>query len=265
MTVVLVGFGGPESPAEVRPFIRSVLEGRRSTPDRVDVVAAHYDAVGGSSPYNAEARGLRDALAEALGAEVRLALRHSGPPVAEVFAGLRDPIAVSLTPFGGGPGGDANRRAVEARGIDARWVDGWYADPGLAAAWCDGLEVRGRLVMTAHSVPVRAAEPYAGRVRTLAENVAAGAGADDWELAWQSRSGRPTDPWLEPDVCDRMHGDVTVAPIGFLFPNVEVAYDLDVEARAAAEATGGSFRLVPPPGGRPGVVSALAARIRAPA
>ncbi len=258
MRIVLVGFGGPESPDRVRPFIRSVLAGRPAPPGRVEAVAAHYDAVGGRSPYNDAAAALAARLGEALGADVQVAFRHAEPRIADA---LEDgDTAVSLTPFGGGPGGDANRRAVEALGIDARWIDGWHDEPGLVHAWAERLGGSGRVVMTAHSVPVAAAEPYAGRVRDLASRVAAAAGLADWELAWQSRSGRPSDPWLEPDVCTRVSGDVTVAPIGFVLPNVEIAYDLGVEARAAADA---GFTLVPPPGAHPALVAALAARIRA--
>ena len=106
------------------------------------------------------------------------------------------------------------------------------------------------VVFTAHSVPVAMASgsPYADQLEAAARSVAARLGHPRWSIAYQSRSGSPREPWLEPDVCaairDLARGgaaDVVIAPIGFVWDHVEVLYDLDVEARAAAEAAGVGF------------------------
>jgi ferrochelatase len=105
-------------------------------------------------------------------------------------------------------------------------------------------------LFTAHSVPVAmaAASPYVAQVRESAAAVAARLGIDAWEIAWQSRSGGPGEPWLEPDVNDALRAlagrgarSVAIVPVGFVCDHVEVLYDLDVEARATAEGLGMAF------------------------
>src|SRR5262249_58674644 len=101
-----------------------------------------------------------------------------------------------------------------------------------------------RLVFTAHSIPVAAAErsPYVAEIEASSRAIAERLGRAKWEIAYQSRSGSPRDPWLEPDVnpaLERLAADgaraVVVAPVGFVCDHVEVLYDLDVEARATAD------------------------------
>ena len=106
---------------------------------------------------------------------------------------------------------------------------------------------RARLVFTAHSIPVAMAQefPYEAQLRASAALIAAAAGRQQWELVYQSRSGRPGDPWLEPDVCDYLCGErekgldaVVLCPVGFLCDHVEVLYDLDVEAADVCRESG---------------------------
>ena len=103
------------------------------------------------------------------------------------------------------------------------------------------------LIFTAHSVPVAMANgsPYARQLEAAALLIAGRLGHARWQVAYQSRSGAPSDPWLEPDICDALRGvegqgieDVVVVPIGFVCDHVEVLYDLDVEARAVAAEVG---------------------------
>jgi ferrochelatase len=106
------------------------------------------------------------------------------------------------------------------------------------------------VVFTAHSVPVVMAERsrYAEQVRETASLVGSDLGYSDWSIAYQSRSGNPRDAWLEPDVLsvirdlkDKGAADLVVAPIGFVCDHVEILYDLDIQARAAAENAGLCF------------------------
>jgi ferrochelatase len=141
---------------------------------------------------------------------------------------------------------------------DVVYVGDWYEHPGFIEANADHVraafqklpgDIRGRarLVFTAHSIPVSMAQqyPYEAQLKATAQLVAAAAGRSDWTLVYQSRSGRPGDPWLEPDVCDYLRAErqngldaVVLCPVGFLCDHVEVLYDLDVEAAEACRECG---------------------------
>jgi ferrochelatase len=120
-----------------------------------------------------------------------------------------------------------------------------------------------RLVFTAHSVPVAADSRlgpnlYSRQVRYAAGLVAAAAGYTDYDLAWQSRSGPPQVPWLEPDVADHLTAladagtkAVIVCPIGFVSDHIEVVWDLDTELRAQADAAGIAFARASTPNADP--------------
>src|SRR6185295_1879968 len=99
----------------------------------------------------------------------------------------------------------------------------------------EALRSSARLVCTAHSIPMSMADRsrYREQLEATARLVAREAGMRDWALVYQSRSGRPQDPWLEPDVCDYLRGErekglsaAVVSPIGFVCDHIEVLYDL---------------------------------------
>ena len=116
------------------------------------------------------------------------------------------------------------------------------------------------VVFTAHSIPVPMAanSPYVQHLTETADLVAAAAGARPWRLAWQSRSGPPTSPWLEPDICDVVRTSqartMVVVPIGFVCDNMEIVYDLDVEAAGVAKEKGATLVRVPTVSGSPAFV-----------
>jgi len=306
--VVLIGFGGPDNPSEVRPFIERILAGRRVPPTRIDEVATHYARIGGSSPYNREATMLRGALEAALArlglpTAVLLGMRHSPPwltdlLVGEVASGTQRLVAVPLTPYGGADAGDRYRHALEsalsaqrassrpalgpetAARASVTWVHPFHDLPGFTKAWVARIEEAWSgpstrpgdtwLLFTAHSVPASRAEPYRSQVLLAAGLIVRGLRWPEgrWSLAWQSRSGTPKDPWLEPDVRSEVRkisrvgaAATVVAPIGFLCDHVEVLYDLGVEAREAATAEGLRFSLARTVGNHPLFVEALAERI----
>jgi ferrochelatase len=106
------------------------------------------------------------------------------------------------------------------------------------------------LVFTAHSVPTAMAQgsPYEAQLQAASKRVAEQLDHPRWLVAYQSRTGSPRDPWLEPDIGDVIRDlardgvtDVVVAPIGFVCDHVEILYDLDVEARQVAETVGLQF------------------------
>ena len=268
--VLLVSFGGPQGLDDIRPFLANVLRGRRVPPARVEEVARHYERFGGVSPITRltrqQAAGLRERLdREGHPLPVYVGMRNWHPFLADTLremaaAGIRRAVALVLAAFRSysscGQYRDnvlAARRELRAAGhpdVEVCYVGDWHAHDGFIEAWAarvvTALEAlpacerdRARLVFTAHSIPIgmAGAEMYREQLEVTARLVAERVGRPDWALVFQSRSGRPQDPWLEPDVCDYLraaaaHGlEATVlCPLGFVADHVEVLYDLDVEA-----------------------------------
>jgi ferrochelatase len=268
--VLLVAFGGPQGPADVRPFLENVLRGRRVRPARIDEVAHHYEIFGGVSPLTEltlrQARDLEAQLrARNAPLPVHVGMRNWHPFLTDTMAhmsaaGQRRVIGVlaaAQRSYSGCAQYKENVRDARAslrerglRDVEVTYVSDWHEHPGFIAANADHIraavqrlptDVRNsaRLVFTAHSIPVSMAAqyPYQRNLESTARLVAAATGHSDWALVYQSRSGRPEDPWLEPDVTDYLRAErakglraVVLSPIGFLCDHVEVLYDLDVEA-----------------------------------
>ncbi len=284
--VLLLSFGGPEGPEQVRPFLDNVTRGRNVPPERLDQVAEHYMHFGGVSPINR----INLALIEQLRAEltgrgldvpVYFGNRNWEPYVEDTVATMRDNgirrAAVFATSAWSGYSSCTQyvediARARRAAGPDApelvklrpyfdhpRFVqifaDTIGAASGALTAELGAPPARGgpagaRLVFTAHSIPVAADERlgprlYSRQVAYAASLVASAAGYAGYDLVWQSRSGPPQVPWLEPDVADHLAMlaeagtmAVIICPIGFVADHIEVVWDLDYELAAQAEAAG---------------------------
>ena len=273
--VLLVAFGGPNGPQDVRPFLANVLRGRRVTPERVEEVAHHYELFGGVSPLTALTREQASGLAERLRGRghplpVYVGMRNWHPYLAETLAdmsraGVRRAvgfIAAAHRSYSSCTQYRENvrdaRAAIRAEGladVEVTFVEDWHAHPGFVAAAADevraameglspSLGTRAMLVFTAHSIPTSMAERYPYRAQY--EESAALVAARARELTglplphatvYQSRSGRPEDPWLGPDICDFLRSErargleaAVLCPIGFLCDHVEILYDLDTEA-----------------------------------
>jgi protoporphyrin/coproporphyrin ferrochelatase len=261
--VLLIAFGGPTRPEEIRPFLDNVTRGRRIPPDRLEEVAHHYGRIGGRSPLNELTFRQADGLRRLLGrTPVYVGMRNWQPYIADTIArmaldGVRRATGIILAPHANESSRerymeavDQGRAALGPRAPAIDYVGSWHVRPMFVEAIAErvraalgGLPAGARVVFTAHSIPLAAAErsPYAAELDATARAVASRLGEPPWELAYQSRSGSPRDPWLEPDVnatlrrlaAERAPG-VVVAPIGFVCDHVEVLYDLDVEARATA-------------------------------
>ena len=276
--VLLIAFGGPQGPADVRPFLGNVLRGRRVAPERVEAVAHHYERFGGVSPLTdltiAQARALEAALVvRDVPLPVRVGMRNWHPFLKDTMAemtraGLRRAIgflAAAQRSYSGclqyRENVDEARALLHAEGtapVEVTYVGDWHERPGfidaVAANTREALdrlphELRdaARIVFTAHSIPLSMAEryPYREQLDASARLAAAALGRDDWAIVYQSRSGRPGDPWLEPDVRDYLRAErarglraVVLCPLGFLCDHVEVLYDLDVEAIDTAREIG---------------------------
>ncbi|MDR3656954.1 MAG: ferrochelatase [Mycobacterium sp.] len=267
--VLLLSFGGPEGPEQVRPFLENVTRGRNVPPKRLHEVAEHYLHFGGVSPINQINRALITELRSELDLPVYFGNRNWEPYVEDTVATMRDNgirrAAVFTTSAWSGYSGCTQyaediARARQAAGPDApelvklrRYFDHplfveMFAENVATAA--ETVPAGARLVFTAHSVPVAAdarlgPNLYSRQVAYAARLVASATGYAEYDLAWQSRSGPPQVPWLAPDVADHLatlagagSEAVIVCPIGFVADHIEVVWDLDTELRAQAEAAG---------------------------
>lgn len=278
--VLLLSFGGPEGPEQVRPFLENVTRGRNVPPERLDEVAEHYLHFGGVSPINGINRALIEELRTQQDLPVYFGNRNWAPYIEDTVAEMRDNgighAAVFTTSAWSGYSGCAQyvediARARRAAGPDAPelvklrpyfdhplFVEMFAGAIATAAeALPPGQRDDARLVFTAHSVPVAADERfgprlYSRQVAYAARLVAVAAGYADYDLVWQSRSGPPQVPWLEPDVADHLATlavggtgagpkAVVVCPVGFVADHIEVVWDLDHELRMQAQEAGMAF------------------------
>jgi ferrochelatase len=272
--VLVMSFGGPEGPDDVMPFLERVTHGRNIPRERLLEVAHHYDRFGGVSPINAQGRALIAALEAELRAHgpdlpVYFGNRNWHPLVADTVrqmrdAGVRRAIAFVTSGFSSYSGCRQYRedivRALDAV-PDAPEIDKirvFFNHPGFIGPSVANLEAAleqvpverrpaARVAFTAHSIPLTMAQgcTYEKQLAETARLVAEGAGRKGWNLVYQSRSGAPHMPWLEPDVLDYLKAaaaggatDVVLAPLGFISDHMEVLFDLDVEARETAAELG---------------------------
>lgn len=281
--VVVVSFGGPEGPEDVEPFLDRVLRGRPVTAPRRAAVAGHYLHFGGRSPINGHTRALVAALAAELAAHghnlpVYWGNRNWHPFLSETVTRMRDDgirraLAFVTSAYASYSGchqylEDIARARTDV-GAGAPVIDKlrvFYNHPGFVEANADALHAAwgtlghsAPVAFTAHSIPVSmaAACDYQSQLEATARLVMAaaldrsGTGAAaagpvaPWSLVYQSRSGPPQVPWLEPDIGDHLRrlaadgvSEVAVGPIGFVADHMEVVYDLDVEAAELARSLG---------------------------
>ena len=280
---LLVSFGGPEKHDDVIPFLENVLRGRNVPRERMLAVAEHYYHFDGRSPINDQNRALIAELREVLKVPVYWGNRNWYPKLTDTIRQMRDDgvkraVAFATSAFGSYSGCRQYQEniaaALAAVGAEESAkplpeivkIRPFSAHPLFIEAMTDRVRVAlgqlpgARIVFTAHSIPnsMADASPYVQELQAASKRVAEAVGVSDWTLAYQSRSGPATQPWLEPDIVDelkRKPGDVVIAPIGFLSDHMEVMYDLDVEARALCDELG--IRMV-----RAGTVETHPAMIR---
>ena len=299
-SILLIAFGGPEKPEDIRPFLQIVTTGRRTPPERIEEVAHHYEAIGGRSPLNEltfkQAKGLRRALKrEGLSHPVFVGMRNWHPFLHETLAamknvGHRHALGIILSSFQTEASWEryladvaAARLKVGPGAPEVSYAPAWFDHPRFIEAVADRVrdalsaippdrQQAAQLVFTAHSVPTAMADesPYVAQFTAAARAAAAKLSHPRWSVAYQSRSGSPRDPWLEPDICDVLRAlsgegvtDVVVAPIGFVCDHVEVLYDLDVAARQLAEKQGVRFHRAAAVNDHPAFVEMLADLARA--
>jgi ferrochelatase len=293
--LLLLSFGGPEGPDDVMPFLRTVTRGRGVPDSRLAAVAEHYQHFGGVSPINAQNRALlaaveKDFTEHGIALPLYWGNRNWHPFLADTVRQMRDDgvrRALVLTTSATSSYSSCRQYRENMASAQAN-VGGapelvklrhYFDHPGFIEANADGLRrvladrPDARLLFTAHSIPVRmdeAAGPtgrlYTRQQRETARLVAEAVRgpAAQFELVWQSRSGPPQVPWLEPDVNDHLRAlaasgirSVVVCPTGFVSDHMEVVWDLDTEARHTAAELGLDFARAPTAGTHPTFVAMI--------
>jgi len=266
-SLLLVSFGGPEGQDEVMPFLENVLRGKNVPRERMLEVAEHYAHFGGVSPINQHNRELMAAIdGELKAAGIDLPIywgnRNWKPYIAETLQQMKDDgrqrsLAFFTSMFSCYSGCRQYREDIIAARAEVgegapivEKVRMGFNHPGFIAALADNVRKAAaaikvtpestKLMFTAHSIPMGMADncDYEKQLRESSRLVAEACGATDWELVFQSRSGPPSQPWLEPDVLDaisemdekRKLTSLVVMPIGFVSDHMEVMFDLDEEA-----------------------------------
>jgi ferrochelatase len=273
--ILLIAFGGPTSPEQIRPFLNRITKGLPIPPERLEEVARHYETVGGKSPLNEITFRQADDLGKLL--------QERGTAL-PVYVGLRnsEPFFVDTLKQMAGEGANRalgfilsshqteasweryQKNIAEARdelGGKAPAIDycsGWHDHPLFIQCWVELIQAAFAkippmrweatpLLFTAHSIPttMAARSPYVAQIETSTKLIAEKLDHQRWSIAYQSRSGKPTEPWLEPDIGEPLRklarescAEVIVAPIGFVCDHVEVLYDLDIEAKQIANDLG---------------------------
>lgn len=276
--LLIVSFGGPERREDVIPFLENVLRGKSVPRERMLEVAEHYYHFGGKSPINDQNRALIRSIKERFAADgphlpIYWGNRNWHPLLSDTLRqmagdGVRRALAFVTSAFSSYSGCrqyleniGAAREAVGERAPQVDKLRGFFNHPGFIAAVSDRVReaidrlpadrrTQAAIVYTAHSIPQAMADccPYVPQLAEASRLVSERLKISGWRLAYQSRSGSPTQPWLGPDICDELRRlaaengrDVVVVPIGFISDHMEVVYDLDTEAKAVADEQGLGF------------------------
>jgi ferrochelatase len=298
--VFLIAFGGPEKMTDVQPFLANVLKGRPVPPQRLEEVIYHYEIFNGRSPLNEITFRQAQALAERLDQEgprlpVYVGMRNWHPYFHETLEkmeadGVKRAVGIILSAQQSEAGWEryqeniaAARAQVGEHAPIIEYAMGWHNHPlfiatvteltqnALAQVSADR-RVNTPVVFTAHSVPVAmpGTSRYVQQIEEGARLVAVQLKIDRWSVAYQSRSGDPRTPWLEPDIggvltqlaADGVR-DVVVTPIGFVCDHIEVLYDLDTEAKQIAMKHGLNFIRTSTVNDQPMFIRMLAEVVRA--
>jgi ferrochelatase len=290
--VLLIAFGGPTCPEEIRPFLARVTKGIPIPPERLEEVVHHYEAIGGKSPLNEitfrQAEALKRVLqGKRLPLPVYVGMRNARPFFVETLRqmandGIRRALGCILSSHRTEASWDRYQKTSPMRGgigscsAASRLRPGWHDHPFSSMPGQNSFsELRRPPGPPApdHRAHFNRAQPARGNGVSFPYGTAANYGSSDrrkldherWSIAYQSRSGKPTDPWLEPDIGAAIRRlaaegckDVVLAPIGFVCDHVEVLYDLDIEAKKIAEDHGVRFLRASCPNDHPTFIHMMA-------
>ena len=260
---------------DVMPFLENVVRGKRVPHERLIEVSRHYEQFGGVSPINAQNRALIAALKEEFSANgpnlpVYWGNRNWHPMLVDTLRKMRDDgveRALAFLTFAHSCYSSCRQyledieRARKTVGPGAPEVDRirfFYNHPGFIEPNIENLRAaleqwpleqhnNVHIAFVTHSLPLSMADAsdYLAQLTETCRLIAEGCNHSNWKLVFQSRSGPPHQPWLEPDICDHLEHlhankikDVVVMPVGFISDHMEVAFDLDIEAAQKADDLG---------------------------
>ena len=297
--VLVMAYGGPASLEEIPGYLADIRSGR-PTPRRViEEITAHYRGIGGRSPILDISRRQAEALEIRLGRDefrCSVGMRHWSPWIEDVVGrmagdGIERAVGIVLAPHYSRMSTERYFRKVEEglrlfrAPIDFVFVKGYHDAPGLIEAlarrvedglgrWPPGTRGRVHVVFSAHSLPTRIlkeGDPYDSQLRETARLVAerAGLAPESWSWSYQS-AGKSPEPWLGPQLEEHIPAlasrgvrDIVSVPVGFVSDHVEILYDIDVEAQAAARKAGVRLERPPTLNDDPLFIDALAGAVRA--
>jgi ferrochelatase len=273
--VVLMAYGSPSSPRDIRPYLEDVRWGRPVSDEAVEELTERYRRIGGRSPLDDVTEAQRAALERELGLPVFVGMKHWRPRIADAVeaalaAGTTRIVGLVLAPHYSrlSIGGYFERleQALAGR-AELVPIESWHDHGPFLDVLADRVRgADGWVVFTAHSLPERIlaeGDPYREQLLETSRLVAGRAGLERWSFAFQSAS-QTGEPWLGPDVLDELTRlsqdgvrEVLVAPLGFVSDHLEILWDLDVEARGRAEELGIEFARIESLNDDPAFVRAL--------
>ena len=293
--VLLMAYGTPNSLEEVEPYYLSIRGGRQPTPEQVEELTDRYRRVGGRTRLLDITQEVAAALQQRLNArdadrfQVYIGMKHWHPFIAEVVEriagdGIRQIVGIALAPHYSKMSIDGYKSSVQeavdslATPLSVRFIESWYANPlfissmarkireALKRSFSSDGEKDVKVVFSAHSLPRRILQwedPYPEELRQSCETVANAAGLSSWQFTFQS-AGRTSDPWLGPDILETLAalaGDgaerALMVPIGFVSDNLEIVFDIDVEAQELAQGLGMHLVRTEMPNASPDFIEAL--------
>ena len=283
--VLAMAYGTPATPTDLEAYYTHIRHGRPPSAELLAELRERYEAIGGRSPLREITEAQAESLEAALRMRVVVGYKHAPPFIEDgaarlVAAGVERVVGLALAPhYSEMSVGQYAERAAATLGADASFamVRSWATAPGYVAWLADAVHAAlaplgpaaagAEVVFTAHSLPERilaAGDPYPAELRATADAVARAAGLGRWSIAWQS-AGRTADPWIGPDILEVLPriaatgaSAVVVCPAGFVADHLEVLYDLDIEAAAAARDLGLPFARTASPNADPALAATLA-------
>lgn len=292
--VLVMAYGTPRDLDDVERYYTDIRRGSPPPLELLEELSARYRAIGGRSPLleitSAQVSGLEEHLD---GVKAYLGQKHSAPFIPDAVAamaadGIEEAVGLVLAPhFSSMSVGDYARRA-RSGAEEVAWsgrlkmVESWHVEPGYVSLLAERVEAaiatlppdlqgEALVVFSAHSLPERILkndDPYADQLRETAEAVAASTSLPHWRTGWQS-AGRTADPWLGPDILEIVEKEaadgtraIVVCPCGFVADHLEVLYDLDIEAKSAAEERGIELTRTRSPNADPEFLDVLATVVR---
>jgi ferrochelatase len=268
--LLVMAYGTAAGPDDIERYYTDIRGGRAPSSELVEDLRRRYAAIGNEFPLDRITRAQATALGHELGIPAYVGYKHSPPFVPDVVAGVaadgvRQAVGIVMAPHYSrmSIGGYVERvRRGQTGGLHVDVIESWHDHPAFVDLLADRVaEARQALseeersndlvVFSAHSLPARIVDegdPYPDQLRETAEAVAEQLRLERFTTGWQS-AGRTAEPWLGPPLDELIakaaadgHTAVVSCPCGFTADHLEILYDIDVEARAAAEEAG--IRLV---------------------